>query len=92
MNYREAFNIFDRENPEVYTLFKSFCFEVLNRGKQKYSARAIMERLRWELDLNPRGSDIYKINDHTIPYYARKFLAEPPQHGSFFEIRKLHQK
>ena len=48
MNYREAFNIFDRENPEVYTLFKSFCFEVLNRGKQKYSASAIMERLRWE--------------------------------------------
>ena len=88
MTPQERFQEFHYDNPEVYTMFKHFAFKAMDSGRRKYSARAIMERLRWELNIQTKSED-YKINDHTIPHYARMFLRDFPDHEGFFETRSL---
>ncbi len=89
MSKSEQFLEFHQNHPEIYAMFKHYCFSAIDSGKKKYSARAIMERLRWELNIDHSGE--YKINDHCIPYYARQFLSDYPQHKDFFELRTLSQ-
>tara|TARA_R110002110_G_scaffold112168_6_gene278974 strand:+ start:1910 stop:2194 length:285 start_codon:yes stop_codon:yes gene_type:complete len=79
---------FHRENPHVYKLFSKYAFEAINRGREHYSARTIIELIRWHTDIETNDKD-FKINDHTVPYYARLFMHENPEHKGFFELRKL---
>ena len=72
-------------------MFKHFAFKALDSGRNKYSARAIMERLRWELNIQTESED-YKINNDTIPHYARMFLRDFPQHQGFFETRSHEEQ
>ena len=91
MTPQERFQEFHYDNPEVYTMFKHFAFKAMDSGRRRYSARAIMERLRWELSIQTKSDD-YKINNDTIPLYARMFLRDFPQHQGFFETRSQIQQ
>ena len=90
MAHEEQFCLFHQNNPRVYELFKRFTFEVIKKGVRKWSADAVMHRVRWEASLitdDPK----FKINNNYITFYARLFMAEYPQHQGFFEIRRRLQ-
>ena len=83
-----AFIVWHRSNPGVWELFKRFTFEAINAGRKSYSARFIVGRIRWHVEITTKGDEL-KINDHHSPYYGRMFHAKYPQHDGFFRNRNL---
>lgn len=77
---------YDRKNPEIYQLFKRFTLEAVQMGRQRFSAEAVINRIRWETMV--RGDDEFKINNNIKPYYSRKFMNEYPELEGFFQLRK----
>lgn len=83
----EAFKRFHAANPVVWELFERFAMQLVSKGRSAYSASAVLERIRWELNVETVGSTV-KINNNFVAYYARLFSAKHPQHAAFFACRK----
>lgn len=81
-----AFLQFDRDNPEFYRLFCRFTLQLIAAGKSRLSSKLIVERIRWETLIKTTDTD-FKINNNFTPYYARKFMADFPNHAGLFETR-----
>ena len=82
------FEFFFENNPNVWKLFCKFADEKW-RVTNRYSARAVFERVRWEMDFTVNTTDdTLKMNDHLITYYARMYIATHPKAEGFFELRK----
>lgn len=84
---RQLFEKFHAIHPEVYDLFKKFAADLLASGHRRYSARTIVERIRWHYAINPDRDGGFKINDHLCPHYARRLMAEDSRFARFFELR-----
>ena len=82
------FNNFNRDNPEVYELFKRFTFQAINRGHTRLSAWMIANRIRWETQIETVNDD-YKISNDYIALYSRKFMKDYPEHDGFFRIKPM---
>lgn len=83
----EAFKRFHANNPGIWALFDRFTGEVVKSERPHYSASAIIERIRWHVDIETAGSEV-KINNNFVAYYARMFEAKNPRHMGFFQKRK----
>jgi hypothetical protein len=66
---------FHEENPRVYQLFCYFTHKVIKTGRNKYSAEAIFNQIRWYTTIETRG-DEYKINNDYKPYYSRMYMKD----------------
>lgn len=81
------FNRFVERNPHVVTLFISFALRAQQRG-QKIGAKAVWERLRWDLvvetdEVAPR------LNNNYTSRMARLAMEREPRLDEFFETREL---
>ena len=84
----ELFREYDKEHPQVWTLFIKFSLSLIYRGFKNYGAVAVMNRIRWETDKpNVDGASEFKINNNFIPFYARKFMEHFSQYEGFFRTR-----
>ena len=79
---------FHQENPKFYALFVQYAMDVREAGFQQFSARAIIHRIRWHMDIETKSGDGFKINNNHSPYYARKMMREYPEVKDFFSLRK----
>ena len=86
-----AFREFDREHPEVFRLFREYAESVRGRGFTRYSADAILHRIRWWHHVE-RGQTEFKINDHFSSRYARLLVSVDPSFAEFFEFRRLRRE
>lgn len=82
---KENFEEFDRLNPDIYKMFTHFAKEIAKK-KNKYSAKSIFHRVRWETDIGDKEGE-FKVDDGWISHYARKFLKEYPEYKDFFQCR-----
>lgn len=82
----ERFLRFHAASPHVYRLFEKFTKEAASKGK-KVGARAVWERMRWELYFETSRDGDYKLNDHFTPYYARLVMLRNEQLAGYFETR-----
>ena len=82
----EHFDDFDRDNPDIWALFRSTTFEVMERGFKHYGANSILERIRWHTSIE-QGQRDFKINNNWAPFYARKFMEIYPVYAGFFRTR-----
>lgn len=87
----KRFKRFNRKNPTVFKQFKELAFKMLATGRAKYSARTIIEVMRWEYDLQTVG-EVFKINGDFVPMYVRMLIHENPEFGDFFELRKVRSR
>lgn len=87
-NLLTRFARFHHENPVVYTLFKQFAMRIVQRGLRKTSAWLIMNRIRWEINVETYGDEFKICNDYFAPY-ARMFIAEHPEHRDLFNIKRM---
>ena len=71
-----------KENPHVYDTFEKYAFDVIDAGKKKTSAWLIINRIRWEYEIETKGSE-FKISNDYIAYYSRLFMAYHPEHQIF---------
>jgi hypothetical protein len=82
----ESFEKFHAENPHVYGLFKAFCEDARKAGRGRYGAKAVLERIRWHVEVEARG-DAFKVNNNFTSCYSRLLIAEDPSFSSFFSLR-----
>jgi hypothetical protein len=78
-----------RTNPHVWPLFVRYAFEAINAGRKRFSARAIIHRIRWHENVELRAVDEFKINNNWSPYYGRIFCEVYPQHSGLFALREV---
>lgn len=75
------------EVPEVVVdMFEAFALEIIKSGMPRYSARAILHRMRWHQHIE-KGNRDFKCNNNWTPKLARWFMAKHPKHSNFFETR-----
>lgn len=79
--------LFDSSHPGVFTKFVEFAEQVRARGKTRYSADAILHRIRWWSDVE-RQSGEYALNNNWTSYLARRLMRERPEFDGFFETRE----
>jgi hypothetical protein len=86
-----AFQAFALANPHVQHLFNSFSLEMVSAGRKHFSAKAVVERIRWETALQTTDPEV-KINNNWTCLLARRFEALNPHLKGFFRNRKLVSK
>ena len=86
---KQKFDEWNKENPEVYALFKRFSFEAISKGHKRLSAWMIANRIRWETSIETFSVDEYKISNDYIALYARMFMRDHPEYDGFFKTKEM---
>lgn len=73
--------------PDVCSLFEKLALELRRLGFERYSADAILHRIRWEMHIE-RGNRAFLANNNWAAPLARWFMARNPGAGKFFELRE----
>lgn len=84
-----AFKKFHKDNPKVYQMFKEQVYRAIRNGREKFSANAIINWIRWEVALKVKTDEEYKINNNFSSRYARLFVKDHPEHEHMFNFRDL---
>jgi hypothetical protein len=71
---------------DVCDLFERLALQVAAQGFKRYSARALLHRIRWHFHVE-KGDRDFKCNNNSTPAMARWFLAAHPELPGFFETR-----
>ena len=87
MTINEKFEQFDKKNPHVFKMFVDYALQAKSNGYDKFSAKAVFERLRWYYAFETTDYD-FKLNNNYTAYYARKAMGLVPELNGFFEIRE----
>ncbi|MDF0602101.1 hypothetical protein P1J78_15275 [Psychromarinibacter sp. C21-152] len=82
------FERFHRENPHVYDLFDRFARRLVASGETGFGAKALWERLRWEVRVETRSSEKVRLNNNYTALYARLWMERNPEHAGFFRTRQ----
>jgi hypothetical protein len=78
-------------NPQVWEKFREYTLEAVSSGRAHYSHWAIINRIRWNREIETRGGE-FKISNDYICFYARLFHAKHPEHGGFFHLKQLKEE
>ena len=90
INIKQAFELFDKANPEVYNLFEMKALTAYQMGKNKMSSKLIINVIRWEAFIQTEDKfSTFKINDAYTSHYARKFALNNPSLKNLFNYREL---
>jgi hypothetical protein len=81
----KAFVEYHKNHPHIYAEFKKLSYKMLETGRKRYSAKMIINVLRWESDLKAVGEE-FKITDRFQSMYARMLAYNDPQFENFFEF------
>lgn len=81
----EQFITYHKTHPLVFEIFTKYAHEARRRWSH-FSAKAICERMRWEMNLSIDGE--FKLNNNFPSCYARLLIFEDKSFGDFFEIRR----
>ncbi len=82
---------FHRRNPGVFKSFRDNALRMKACGRKRYSAWAIINKVRWDYDLKTEG-DEFKINNNHIALYARYMIHKHPEFKGFFNLRGMKLK
>lgn len=85
---RDAFREYHAKRPEIYKLFLQYSTQMMSTGRKRYSAKCIMERIRWEEDFKRPGSQ-FKISNSFTSIYVRMLIYNHPEFADFFKLKKV---
>ena len=85
--YPDGFWIWLQDNRHVYEAFRKAALQMATSGRKRYSARTIVELLRWNSDVE--DSEVtWKINGNYVPGLARLFMSlYGERFPGFFKVR-----
>ncbi|QQV88783.1 hypothetical protein Liucustia_83 [Acinetobacter phage Liucustia] len=93
MTLEERYNNWIVENIHVYELFCDFAIKAIQSGKKRISHWLIVNRLRWEVEIETKGTCYqdkdFKISNDYIAFLARDFMKDYPQYGEVFKIKQM---
>ena len=74
-------------NARIYTEFERRALYMARSGRKQYSARTIVEAIRWNTDMQDTDT-LFKINGNYVPGMARLFMeTHGEQYPGFFSLR-----
>lgn len=76
-----------QQNPQVWAEFEKLALRLIQAGRKKFGAKAIVEVVRFNRTIATKTD--FKINNNYAPYYARIFVIKYPLHSDFFEQREI---
>ncbi len=86
---------FDRwiaANPRVWDLFVRFARQAresaIRRGRNRISSSAVIERIRWEVNIETTG-DEFAVSDHWTSRLSRRLIEADPSFNGWFETRRI---
>jgi hypothetical protein len=86
LKFPDGFWLWINENKHIYDEFEKRALE-MTKYRERYSARTIVEVLRWNSDLR-QGCPLFKISNNMIPGMARLWMMN---HGrdnpGFFQLK-----
>lgn len=85
---QESFEEFHYCNPHVFKMFVQYARQAKSRGYEKFSAKAIFERLRWYYNFEVVSEDEWKLNNNYTALFARLAIKEYPEFEGFFQLRE----
>ena len=71
---------------DVRQLFDDYALKLISAGFTRYSARAILHRIRWHYHVE-KGDREFKCNNNWTPKLSRDFMIKHNQDG-FFATRR----
>ena len=75
-----------KTNMHIYHTFEDYTWEhKLRMSKHYFSARAIIEIMRWNT-LSKDSTIDFKISDHCMPYLARLVMLRNPELEGMFRL------
>ena len=81
------FQQYHEQNPNVYPQFLKIALEMKSKGFKRYSAKAILEVVRYFTSVAENGGK-FKVNNNTTPMLARQAMKDRPELNGFFELRR----
>ena len=88
---KEAWWEWHKENPQVWNNFEKYTLEAIATGRKHYSHWAIINRIRWNSEIETNAGE-FKISNEYIGFYARLFHARYPEHKDFFRLKQLKEE
>ena len=85
----EAFETYHRVNPDIWPAVKLLAIQAADTGRKRYSINAVIERVRWHMDIDTQTTDGFKINNNHHAFFARMFCLRFPKLADFFSQREL---
>lgn len=85
------FKFYHTNNPEIYKLFIGYVNQLRRAGHKKYSAWAIINRIRWDHDVVKVKSAPFKIDNNFIGLYARLSIFYHPELRDFFILKTMKE-
>lgn len=85
----KSFKAFHGENKHIYEAFKQRAEQMRAAGRVKYSHWAIINVVRWGMDLTTTAEP-YKISNDFITMFARLLVWQDPSFDGFFELKKTN--
>ena len=79
---------YHKKNPHIWLLFQNYTQQALKSGQQKFSAKAIFERIRWTLEIETKDPLGFKLQNSMTAYYARLWQSKYPNKAYFFTTRR----
>lgn len=76
-------------NWRIWDQFNERATRIWENGKPHYSARRIIESIRFDSDLQEARREEFKINGNYVPDLARLWTMHDKRRDGFFEFRVL---
>lgn len=74
------------QHPQIEALFQRYALKAANTGRRHYSAKAIVELIRWNEEVE--GGRPFKIANFVTPYLALRFMDTHPECAGIFKSNK----
>jgi hypothetical protein len=87
----ERWEKWNKANPDIYEAFEKKAMQIWLAGHHRYSARRIVESMRWDMDILGTGES-FLINSDFVPIMARKLVDKFPSFNRFFEFREVRSR
>ena len=85
--YPPGFFLWIKKNQHIYRKFKQMAFMEKRLGRKHYSARKIIQDMRWDTNIRQAGDQTFKINNIFTPGLARLAMRDEPELKGFFRCR-----
>lgn len=83
------FVAYHAKNPIVYKCFDRFTRRMIEQGAKHGSPWLLMNRIRWELEVEVDSNEHFKIPNGYFAFYSRLWEYHNPEHAGFFRKRDL---
>lgn len=73
-------------SPQAFVMFERMANEIRGSGFNRYSAKTIVEAIRWHSDLE--RTEAFKINNNYVALLAIDLISKDASFEGFFEMRR----